>query len=71
MAFISATPSPLEVQERKVVFPKVAILQPGDKLTYKVVVKAARDGSAKNSASIRYEEYGNPIIGEEGTSVYK
>ena len=52
-------------------FQNVAILQPGDKLTYKIVCKAIKQGSAKNTARVKYAEFDRPIIDEEGTSIYE
>jgi uncharacterized repeat protein (TIGR01451 family) len=70
MVFVSATPNPLEVRGNTVVFPKVKIIQPGDKLIYKVVCKGIKNGSAKNVAVIKYTEFYKPLTDEEGTSVY-
>ena len=52
-------------------FQSIALLQPGDKLTYKVVCKAVKKGSAKNTVRVRYAQFNKPIIDEEGTSIYK
>ncbi len=71
MVFISASPNPREVQGKKVVFPTVPFLYPGDKLTYKIICRGMLDGSAKNVATLRYDQFNKPIIDEEGTSVWK
>lgn len=52
-------------------FQSVAILQPGDKLTYKIVCKAIKEDLVKNIARLKYDEFDKPIIDEEGTAVYK
>ena len=74
MAFVKAE-GPLDYvfdsSKREVNFESFPILQPGEKLTYKIVCKAVKEGSAKNTAKIRYAEFDKPIIDEEGTSVYK
>ncbi|WP_372365360.1 hypothetical protein [Candidatus Uabimicrobium sp. HlEnr_7] len=49
----------------------VPILQPGDKITYKIVCEAIKAGSAKNTARVRYDQFDKEIIDEEGTSVYE
>ncbi|BBM87176.1 hypothetical protein UABAM_05579 [Candidatus Uabimicrobium amorphum] len=49
----------------------VAILQPGEKLTYKIVCKAIKEGSAKNTARVKYDQFNKEIIDEEGTSLYQ
>ncbi|BBM87717.1 DUF11 domain-containing protein [Candidatus Uabimicrobium amorphum] len=74
MEFVKAEgPGEFEFDEttRAVNFAAVAILQPGDKLTFKVVCRAIAEGSAKNTARLKYAEFDKPIIDEEGTSVYK
>ena len=52
-------------------FQGIAFLQVGDKLTYKVVCKAVKKGSAKNTVRVRYAEFDKVIIDEEGTSIYE
>lgn len=58
-------------QTRKVCFDPVPILQPGEKITYKITCRAIRSGSAKNVVRLRYSEFDKEIIDEEGTSVYE
>ena len=74
MEFVKAEgPGEFEFDEtsHSVKFAPVAILQPGDKLTFKVVCRAIAEGSAKNTARLKYAEFNKIIIDEEGTSVYK
>lgn len=54
-----------------VVFDAVPVLPPGEKLTYKVLCRATKPGSAKHAAILQYVEFQKPIMDEEGTSVYK
>ncbi len=78
MKFISAT-GPSEYKADKetgiITFKPVAILQPGEKLVYKIVCEVVSEGtakgSAKNRATLTYDQFEKPIIDEEGTSVYK
>jgi uncharacterized repeat protein (TIGR01451 family) len=58
-------------EKREVVFAPAPILQPGDKLVFRVVARAIKPGSAKNRGTLRYDQFDKPIIDEEGTSVYK
>ncbi|WP_372370990.1 hypothetical protein [Candidatus Uabimicrobium sp. HlEnr_7] len=74
MEFVKAEgPGEFEYDEatRKVKFAPMPILQPGDKLTIKIVCRAIKEGSAKNTARLRYDQFDKEIIDEEGTSVYK
>jgi len=72
MEFVSANgPVPFKVEGNKISFEPVPILQPGEKLTYKIVCKAVKEGSAKNHAELIYDQFQKPIIDEEGTTVYK
>jgi uncharacterized repeat protein (TIGR01451 family) len=72
LEFISASgPSVYKNENGKVVFEAMAQLSPGEQLTYKIVAKGVKAGSAKNKATIVYNEFTHPIIVEEGTSVYK
>lgn len=55
----------------QVIFEAFPILQPGDKLTFKIRCKAIKSGSAKNRAIMKYDQFDQEIINEEGTSVYQ
>jgi tetratricopeptide (TPR) repeat protein len=55
---------------RNVVFDAVPVLPPGEKLTYKVLCRCLRQGSAKYAATLTYNEFARPITDEEGSSVY-
>ncbi|MFH2144827.1 MAG: hypothetical protein ABII75_02195 [Candidatus Omnitrophota bacterium] len=52
-------------------FETVPILQPGEKLTYKVVSKCIKAGSAKHTAILAFDQFKQPIMDEEGTSCYE
>ena len=72
MELISATgPVPHKVKGNTVIFDPVPILQPAERLTYKIVCRAIKEGSAKNTAKLRYLEFNKEILDEEGTSIYK
>ena len=72
MEFLSASgPVTFKVKGNDVLFDPVPILQPGEKLIYKIVCKAVKEGSAKNTATLRYDQFTKPIIDEEGTSIYR
>lgn len=72
MEFVSASgPTGFKIEGNKVSFEPVPILQPGEKLTFKYVVKAVKEGSSKNKAVLKYDQFTKEIIDEEGTSVYK
>ena len=72
MKYIGAKgPTPHSYKDGIVYFKPVPILQPGEKITYRVKCKAITPGSAKNIAVMRYKQFDRPIIDEEKTSVYK
>lgn len=57
--------------ERAVIFEPHPILQPGDKLVYRIRCRAITRGSAKNTARLNYDQFDDVILDEEGTSVYQ
>lgn len=59
------------IEDSVVYFEPVPILQPAEKVTYRIVCKAVKEGSAKNTAKLKYDQFNKEIIDEEGTSVYK
>jgi len=72
MEYVSATgPIGHRVEGSQVFFEPVPILQPAEKLTYRIVCKAVKEGSAKNTAKLTYDQFNKEILDEEGTSVYK
>lgn len=72
MEFITATgPTTFKREGWTISFAPVAVLPPGEKVTYRFSCKAIAPGSAKNMAEITYDQFERSIIDEEGTSVYK
>jgi uncharacterized repeat protein (TIGR01451 family) len=72
MEFVSATANvSFKNKGNNVTFDAVPILQPGEKLVYKVVCKVIKAGSARHAAILTYDEFDKPIIDEEGTSCYE
>jgi hypothetical protein len=72
MEYVSSDgPAPSRHESGKVSFEAVPILKSGEKLTYKVVCKAVREGSARHSAILRYDQFDKSITDEEGTTVYR
>ena len=71
MEFVSATgPTPHKFEAGKVRFGPVPILQPGDKVTYKIVCRATKGGCAVHSATVKFDQFTQAIRVEEGTSIY-
>ncbi len=58
-------------EKGKVVFDTVPFLAPGERLVYKINCRAIKPGSAKHSAILKFNEFTQSVIDEEGTSVYK
>ena len=72
MEFVSAEgPVEFDYKSGSVDFDAYPILQPGEKLVYKVVCKSVKSGSAKHTATLTYDQFEKPIIDEEGTSCYE
>jgi uncharacterized repeat protein (TIGR01451 family) len=72
VSFVSAKgPTAHKVEKQRVSFEAVPILQPGDKLTFKITGKAMKAGGAKLRTALRYDQLKKEIIDEEGTSLYK
>lgn len=71
MEFVDAeAPVEYKIEGDKIIFDPVLILQPGEKVQYRVTCKAIAPGSIKNRAILKYTEFEESIIDEEGTSVY-
>jgi len=64
-------PTPFRVEGNDIIFEAVPVLQPAEKLTYKVTGRAIKPGSAKHKATLKYKEFDKPIMSEEGTNVYQ
>lgn len=72
MKFISAKGvTPYRIYQNEVVFDKFPILQPGEKIVYRIACKAIKKGNAKNTARLKYLQFDRAIIDEEGTIIYE
>ncbi len=72
MEFVSAEgPEDFKHNAGLIHFEPFPILHPGEKLTYKVVCKALKAGSAKHTATLTFDQFEQPLIDEEGTSCYE
>jgi hypothetical protein len=49
----------------------VAELKPGDTVEFHIKVKANAAGAAVFNATMRWDEFGEPIVNQEGTTVFK
>ena len=72
MQFLTAqSPTKYKVENKIIIFEPVPQLLPGEKVTYRIVCKAIEGGSAKNKASLTYDQFSLELIDEEGTSIYQ
>jgi len=55
---------------REVRFQPVAVLRPGETVEFFIKVKAKKEGSAVFNATMRWDEFGEPIVDQEGTTVF-
>ncbi len=71
MVFISATgASDFVVVGQEVRFSPVATLKPGENVRYQIRVKAIVAGAAAFDATLRCDEFREPVVGQEGTTVF-
>ena len=74
MEFVKAE-DPVEFNYDKllhqVYFTETIMLQPSEKLVYKITCRAISEGNAKNIVSVKYDQFSKPIVDEEVTSTYK
>ncbi len=71
MKFVVAeAPVKYSVAGKKIKFDPIPILEPGEKVTYKITCTAIEEGSSKNTASVKYDEFSQELLDQEGTSVY-
>ncbi len=71
MQFVSADgPTRFTLQTSMVQFEPIAVMKPGDKVTFRVVCRAVQSGFAKHTAVVRYDQFEGPIMDEEGTDIY-
>lgn len=71
MAFISAAgPTQFTVTGKEIRFGPVAELKPGESVQYQIRVKAITAGAAAFNASMRSDGFGEPLVSQEGTTVF-
>jgi hypothetical protein len=72
MVYVSADgPTSFTVVGQEVRFGSVATLAPGATVEFHIKVKATAAGSAVFNATMRWDEFGEPIVNQEGTTVFK
>jgi uncharacterized repeat protein (TIGR01451 family) len=72
MVYVSADgPTSFTVAGQEVRFGPVATLKPGETVEFHIKVKATTAGSAVFNATMRWAEFGEPIVNQEGTTVFK
>ncbi len=74
MEFVSAVAPPeipVEPSPGKVRFGPVPRLAPGQRIEFRLALKAVRPGDAVQSTRIRYRGFSREVIVEEGTTVYE
>ena len=72
MVFISADgPTSFTVVGQEVRFGALAALNPGETVTFHIKVKATAAASAVFNATMNWDEFGEPIVNQEGTTVFK
>ena len=70
--YVSADgPTSFTVVGQEVRFGPVAELKPGATVEFHIKVKATAAGSAVFNATMRWDEFGEPIVNQEGTTVFK
>jgi len=70
--YVSADgPTPFTVVGQEVRFGGVAELKPGDTVEFHIKVKATAAGPSVFNATMRWDEFGEPIVNQEGTTVFK
>jgi uncharacterized repeat protein (TIGR01451 family) len=72
MVYVSADgPTTFTVVGQEVRFGAVAELKPGATVEFHIKVKATAAGSAVFNATMRWDEFGESIVNQEGTTVFK
>jgi uncharacterized repeat protein (TIGR01451 family) len=72
MVFISADgPTTFTVVGNEVRFGALATLAPGATVEFTITVRATAAGSAVFNATMTWDEFGEPIVSQEGTTVFK
>jgi uncharacterized repeat protein (TIGR01451 family) len=71
MVYVSADgPTPFTVVGQEVRFGAVAQLQPGETVEFHIKVRTIAAGSAVFNATMNWDEFGEPIVNQEGTTVF-
>ena len=71
MVYVSADgPTTFTVVGQEVRFGAVAELKPGATVEFHIKVKATAAGAAVFNATMRWDEFGEPIVNQEGTTVF-
>jgi uncharacterized repeat protein (TIGR01451 family) len=72
MVYVSADgATDFTVDGQEVRFKAVATLAPGATVEYHIKVKATRGGSAVFNATMNWDEFGEPIVDQEGTTIFE
>ena len=72
MVFVSADgPTTFNVVGQEVRFGAVATLTPGQTVEFHITVKATVAGAAVFNATMHWDEFGESIVNQEGTTVFK
>ncbi len=70
-SFVSADgPTSFTVVGQAVSFGAVAELKPGATVEFNIKVKATATGAAIFNATMRWDEFGEPIVNQEGTTIF-
>lgn len=71
VVYVSADgPTPFKVVGQEVRFGPVAALKPKDTIEFHIKVKATAAGAVVFNATMRWDEFGEPIVNQEGTTVF-
>lgn len=71
MVYISADgPTSFTVAGHEVRFGAVATLAPGATVEFQIQVKATKAGSSVFNATMNWDEFGEPIVDQEGTTIF-
>jgi uncharacterized repeat protein (TIGR01451 family) len=72
MVYVSADgPTSFTVVGQEVRFNSVATLAPGATVEFHIKVKAIRAGSSVFNATMNWDEFGEPIVDQEGTTIFE
>ena len=70
-AYVSAEgPTKFTVVGKEVRFAAVATMKPGETIEFRIKLKAIAAGAAVFNATMRWDEFGEPIVNQEGTTIF-